>query len=246
MNSLFYHATVRRLITGIVALGIGWFSLAGMAQEAPIAASLRQALTAHGWQVKSLSDGSVILVPPGPTSGAAASTPAVAAEPGVPEELKQRLEAAGWGVERDATGSLILYPPGEISEPAAAKTSPHQEDQVVEMLRQRGWQAHRSADGSLILYPAGAQALVRPTPSAGIAVAPVTDGRISLPVDTWSEAHQIASAWLEQVALTGASIGKIRRILRVYLVSVVEARAPHRLQHQLAIRSEDGRVILLD
>jgi hypothetical protein len=69
---------------------------------------------------------------------------------------------------------------------------------------------------------------------------------ISLPVDQWMEAKALAQAWLYQGDLHGLLVGKIRKVLGIYLISLVEQSPPHLLRHQLAIRATDGKVMLLD
>jgi hypothetical protein len=74
----------------------------------------------------------------------------------------------------------------------------------------------------------------------------VQSGEIVLPVDEWSEARRIAQAWLDVQGTEASAVGKIRKVLRVYLVSIVEAKAPYGLRHQIAIRTRDGKVVPLD
>jgi len=92
-----------------------------------------------------------------------------------------------------------------------------------------------ATDGSVTLYPPASSKVGAPsetaakgavrssgTPCAGVAV----DAGVSLPVNTWTEAHQVALAWLRQRGERGVSVGRIRHVLRLYLVSIVEKDWP--------------------
>ncbi|MES9958566.1 MAG: hypothetical protein ABW086_16095 [Sedimenticola sp.] len=59
-------------------------------------------------------------------------------------------------------------------------------------------------------------------------------------IDSWSKAHTIASAWLKLSNLSGQSVGRIRKINRIYVISIVDEQPPHNLQNQLIIRATDG------
>jgi hypothetical protein len=72
------------------------------------------------------------------------------------------------------------------------------------------------------------------------------NANFELPIDDWAEANSIANAWLKSADNKTLAIGKIRKILRVYLVSIVTNEAPFVLQHQIAIRQSDGHVIVLN
>ena len=112
------------------------------------------------------------------------------------------------------------------------------------------WRIEKQDDGSLRFHP-----LAKASGSSAPAAQAITLGRcegieiqhaaISLPVDQWSEAKALAQGWLSSAGLQGLLVGRIRRVLGVYLVSLVEGVPPHLLKHQLAIRASDGRVILL-
>ncbi|NOQ80621.1 MAG: hypothetical protein GQ546_14630, partial [Gammaproteobacteria bacterium] len=69
---------------------------------------------------------------------------------------------------------------------------------------------------------------------------------IDLPVNTWQEAHDIAQGWLQDNSIGNAAVGKIRKIINVYIISIVTNKSPHTLMHQVAIRSNDGAVLLLN
>jgi hypothetical protein len=67
-----------------------------------------------------------------------------------------------------------------------------------------------------------------------------------LPIDQWTEANEIAKEWVVSIGEKGLTVGMIRKILRVYLVSIVQDVKPYALQHQIAIRQSDGHVIVLN
>ena len=69
---------------------------------------------------------------------------------------------------------------------------------------------------------------------------------IALPVNSWQEAYDISSAWLASQSEFDATVGRIRKILRVYVVSIVTAEEPYTLLQQIAIRTSDGAVIVLN
>lgn len=74
---------------------------------------------------------------------------------------------------------------------------------------------------------------------------PVATGGLTPPVDTKGEAAALAKAWLEQSGETGLTVGAVRRIHQVFLVSIVTEDRPHQLRNQLAIRMEDGLLVPL-
>ena len=70
--------------------------------------------------------------------------------------------------------------------------------------------------------------------------------QVALPVDGWAEVRAVAQSWLDSVNDPTLRLGKARRIFRVYLVSIVDERPPHRLRHQIAVSVEDGRIVVLN
>ena len=164
-------------------------------------------------------------------------------------DFEQALRQAGWKVEKSDDGSLMLFPPAPAAaepahdsppSPAKPDASPLEPAQI-DRLRQAGWKVEKSDDGGLMLFPPRQNASrLRPCPGE------TTDATIDLPVDGWQEARNIAQAWLRRFGPADATVGRIRKVLKVYLVSIVGRRPPHRLHHQLAIRARDGAVILLE
>lgn len=224
------------------------------------AQSLRQALEAQGWEATETPEGTVLRRPAtttdsGPEQGAPANAPPASAA-----DFEGTLRESGWRVEQTDDGGLLLYPPHrspaadqgaeEAAEPPAADTG-----------GLRHWNVRRTHDGGWIFVPASRSAEnaghnassqatpsppatgTRDTPCVGIAL---PRARVRLPVDTWSEAHRLGEAWIQEAGLKEAAVGRIREILRVYLVSIVTRKPPHRLLHQIAVRRADGHVIVLD
>lgn len=228
--------------------------------------ALQEALQGAGWDVESLADGSVELrrVPTPPEDELAGDTDTARDEPAaeVAESVAwDRLRESGWRVEKAADGSTLLYPPAtEVGATAAATTDIEAAETTSaksfdDYLRERGWRVERAADGSLLLYPrisqprpvqprAAANAVVEPCP--GVLLAPVLNGEIELPIDRGRQARAIAESWVKSVATPGLLVGKIRRFSRVFVVKIMDVNPPHRLRHQIAISSDDGRVIVLN
>ena len=242
---------------------IGLLLVAGNAVggEGPSGGFLR-ALETAGWEAQRLPDGAVELrttrrdAAEEPTRAEPTDARPERDAPESPTQLWERLRGSGWRVEVAPDGSTLLYPPvtGEDASAAADEqpAEPPSEPQMTldDLLSQRGWRVERTADGSLLLYPRGEGAVAEqkspPMPCQGHVPAPVSAGELELPVDVWSEAKIIADAWLSSVDGAGLTVGRIRRIFRVFLVSIVDARPPHELRHQIAINAEDGRVVVLN
>ncbi len=259
----------------ILALGlIGVCAETASAELYPNQSALDQAFHKAGWDAEWLADGSVNLRPtPTPADAPVDSlrpTPALADAPGDSaaqspaangEQQKwDRLRAMGWRVEKSPDGSTLLYPPGEDgpaqkpSQARAATGAPATAPQpkLEDLLRARNWRVERAKDGSLLLYPQARKeggewsgaAKVEPCP--GVVPTPANDVNIELPVDQWAEAKLIAQAWIDRFGGPGLAVGKIRKVLRVYVVSVVETAPPFRLRHQIVVNAQDARTIVLN
>lgn len=252
---------------GLWCSGILSPALVQGAEPAAGAQSFADALMAAGWEVEVLADGTFQLTPAAKTP-----SPAEAAEPqgsAVPEsrptvEPAERpgwsvLSNFGWRVENRPDGSTLLFPPPAASsrEPQAPPEPQAKEPPAVQaelahdldaLLAERGWRVQRDVDGSLRLHPllAAREVPVGLEPSAGSIPAAVRDAKISLPVDSWEKARATALSWLESVGDPALQLGKIRRIHRLYLVSIIGAEPPHRLLHQIAVGVDDGRVVVLN
>lgn len=129
-------------------------------------------------------------------------------------------------------------------------------DLLEKMLQARGWSTSRNKAGNLLLYPASPEKQTQsPSPKKqkkglNVLVGSCEYGetklnmgeKISLPVDRWAEAREISLAWLAQSKEEG-EIGRIRKVNRLYIVSIVAEGAPRTLLKQLIIHSLDGQVI---
>lgn len=199
---------------------------------------LASQLEAAGWKVTRESNGDLVVVPP-----------EVKTDMENPwKQIQQQLQGTGWYAEQDADGALILIPPGKSTAPVQTtveNASGSEGDSLQTMqqkLRDAGWQVNEASDGSILLYPPGETASNKVRPCPGVA----SGVNIDLPVDTWQEAFDISRGWLQNQSNLNASVGKIRKIIDVYIVSIVADTAPYTLIHQLAIRSGDGAVIVLN
>lgn len=230
---------------------------------------LQVLLRRRGWVVEMDGQGNTILrraegLPGEPPRGEVVP-PAAPVEPPVPSltRLQQALKARGWRVQRLPDGSLVAGPgvPGGAT-PVPAPRAPSQPpawQALYDTLRERGWHVEREPDGALRLEPSGQRpspAPARPTSPAsspdaaegcpGQELETVGSGEIDLPVDSWKEARALSAAWIASRPGERLAVGKVRKVHRVYLVSIVGAASPHRLRHQIAIRAETGRVVVLN
>ena len=161
------------------------------------------------------------------------------------QELKSKFQAAGWGAEIDPDGSIHLTPPArpyKESTADSAKPDLFSFRDMQQKLKDSGWEIHNNSDGSIFLFP----------PQKNIEhKLPVCMGTkpgvaVSLPVNSWQDAYNIARHWLQQQSVKQAMVGKIRKIFNIYLISIVSDKAPFALKHQIAVRRTDGHVLLLD
>lgn len=200
--------------------------------------SLQRKLREKGWQVSRDQDGALLLYPSGP-SVAAESSDTQEQEADRLDDLRALLTASGWKVEKQAQGDLLLYPgsSGTTAKPGTGTLKIEQTNVVgvKNALDKAGWRTEQREDGSLILYPRadGAQKTEDP----------VAAGKVTLPVDTWKEARRIARYWIKQQGDDTLSMGKIRKVNWIYLVSIVDKHPPYELKNQLVIRSGDGSVV---
>ena len=212
--------------------------------DTALADSLADSLEAQGWHARRDSHGNILYTRERPL-------------PDVPRShrnaaLKTALEAKGWKVRWDADDNMILRPPmgQHASAPlvsAMAKTASPVTRIVPGM---EYWNIERLPDGSLAFHPKTDSASDVSPPArlpGSCAASRYTADTAKLPVDSWRKAKSIGDAWLADAGIAEtATSGRIRKVLRVYLVSIVTKRSPHRLLHQIAIRSADGSVIVLD
>ncbi len=217
--------------------------------------TLREMLEPHGWSVQQDSEGGVILIPGAAKESASVKLTPIEQSPAFDvETLRSLLSPHGWKVEKDADGGVILLP-GKSKEPSVSfKEESNVEQQDLQRLRlllaPHGWHVDQNQSGDLILIPgAGMQstsiapAHASSSASVGVVLEPIKDGEISLPVDTWTKAHRLASVWVQSIDRNkDLTVGKIREIHRLYVVSVVADAVPYPLKHQLVIRQNDGHV----
>lgn len=227
------------------------------------------ALRAAGWAVDVLNDGSLQLTRAAPVPAVAPSPPVAPAsvvEPGSepapaptmtppglasgqhPQEVDWTpLLHHGWRLEHDRDHATLLFPP-ESGVKSGAETVIETPSDLLSLLGARGWRAQRESDGTLLLSPLGhARGNDSPlAPEPGQVPRAVARGQISLPVDSWEKAKEVAASWLESVDDPNLRLGNVRRIHRVYLINVLGSSPPYPLRHQLAIRVDDGRVLVLD
>lgn len=222
---------VRALITASLLCSTGNVT----AQSSSL--TLEQALKDTGWSVQQEADGSLIL---NPGNSSENNIEGKSTSQDYMLKIQSELQAAGWNVEREADGTLILIPATKSMPEVSQETNPMLDMQ--QKLRETGWVVSTTPDGSMLLYPPEKPVSTRPLPCQGT----LPSAELSLPVDSWQEARDISQSWLDKQAQYQASIGKIRKIFRVYLVSIVSDKAPYSLLQQIAIRSSDGAVIILN
>jgi hypothetical protein len=214
--------------------------------------TLGNKLETAGWKVEHKADGALEFHPR--ETAEEATTQKEAPAPSAADEqwiqMQQQLKAAGWDASREADGSLVLIPPGEPVEAAAPEdvtAAPEkQADSIQTMqtkLRETGWQVTENSDGSIIFYPPKQQHREKGTIHPASGHAPPAD--FDLPVTSWSQARSLTLKWLKQQSPDNLTVGKIREIYYVYLVSILSNSRSDRLKHQIAIRMSDGHIIVL-
>jgi hypothetical protein len=213
-------------------------SMPSDATAAPKSAGF-EVLRDYGWGVKTDADGATLLFPPGAASTVAPVTAPAAdiaeARPARAEmarNLDTLLAERGWRAERDADGSLLLFP--------LRRASP-QAQPVAQALVQTA----PTATTAVAAEHTDTQASASAKRSSGFIPALVTNGQVQLPVDHWKEARAVAQSWLTAVNDPTLTLGKMRKVLNVYLVSVVDSFRRTVLRHQIAISADDGRVIVV-
>ena len=208
--------------------------------------SMSRQLEGSGWNVTRETDGSLILLPGTAVTDRAASAgqSQTTADKDHWPELRSMLEAAGWKAERTSDGSIVLTTPEKTAAPAThvESTNVALDPAMVRELHTAGWKVSEHDDGTVLLHPPGRR-IETGTPDSIWDAAAETE--INLPVDTWKKAHELATSWLTHRSDNELLVGKIRKVLHVYIVSIVGSESPHRLRHQIAIRRDDGRVIVL-
>jgi hypothetical protein len=224
-------------------------------------------LATRGWLLRWDSAGNIYLIPKaaGSAPGSATADSPAPGAPGAAElhRLQELLGPANWRVAQDSAGNILLFPsprgsdalPSHRDVASAASreavVEPHRAqpaadsdrapepgaegprvisfDDARALLATRGWKLEADTAGNWLLTPQG-----EPGPQSA-----------SQPVQKQADALARAEEWLARTGKTGLAVGAVRRIHQVFLVSIVGDSPPHRLQNQLAIRVEDGRVVPL-
>ncbi|MCU7844778.1 MAG: hypothetical protein KZQ93_13155 [Candidatus Thiodiazotropha sp. (ex Monitilora ramsayi)] len=214
--------------------------------------SLRESLLAQGWQEYVAADGSTIFRQPSVTletdnQSHSTELPAI-------RKFGGALQDRGWRVEWDPEGMLILKP--AVAESPATQTAEDvsplsSADVVPDMPGFKYWRIEKDRQGALLFHPLSRLPEEQPLPGTGQSLLGQCAGHqfqldtVTIPVNEWSEAYELAQRWIDESAQGQLQVGRIRKIRRVYLVSLVGNREPYRLIHQLAIRESDGGVVLI-
>ncbi|MEW8605795.1 MAG: hypothetical protein AB2594_13805 [Candidatus Thiodiazotropha sp.] len=234
----------------VLMLSIPLASLAE--QPSTLSDSLRESLLQQGWQEYLAADGSVIYRQPNKQS--VTDNQSATAETANLHRFGDALEDRGWQVEWDDEGMLVLRPGEAGGLPAQGSTQPAKSDSAAlpaDLSGFKYWHIERGEGGALLFHPLKSDPTIQP-PST-VAMEQAAECRIdhfqldsdALPIDEWSEVHDLATKWIDASGEAGLLVGRIRKVQRVYLVSMVGDTEPYRLKHQLAIRESDGGVILL-
>ncbi len=226
-------------------------------QAAPAGASdellrMQGVLATRGWLLRWDSAGNIYLIPKaaGSAPGSATADSPAPGAPGAAElhRLQELLGPANWRVAQDSAGNILLFP-----SPRGSDALPSHRDVASAASREAVVEPHRA-------QPA-ADSDRAPEPGAeGPRVISFDDARALLATRGWKLEADTAGNWLltpqgepgpqsasqpVQKQADALARGAVRRIHQVFLVSIVGDSPPHRLQNQLAIRVEDGRVVPL-
>ncbi|MEW8051636.1 MAG: hypothetical protein AB2792_05840 [Candidatus Thiodiazotropha sp.] len=238
-----------------ISIHLLWLTLsipiAGLAEQGvTLSQSLRESLLLQGWQEYMAADGSVIYRQPVKEPVTDNQSPE-AELPNI-RQFGNALQQRGWQVEWDSEGTLILRPGDTGDAPAQPVTPTVESGSVTLPANLTGfdyWHIERDESGALLFHPVELPS-ANPSKMAE-ASDKMAECRIDyfqldpgvLPLDDWSEVHELTKRWIDTTRESGLQVGRIRRINRVYLVSVVGDIEPYRLKYQLAIRISDGGVI---
>ncbi len=192
---------------------------------------LRDVLTRHGWRVERGPSGDVLLFPtPAPDRAEqGTTTPGNDRQEADTNRLQRLLAPHGWRVARGRDGSLFLYPQGATDIGRVTTTVP--QNAPVPPARPTDVASEVSADA--------------PCPCSGVELAALKNTSIELPLASASSVRLLAQAWLDEQGHQDWAVGRIRDVLKVYLVSIVNERPPHWLRNQLVIRKDDGMLFAL-
>jgi len=240
---------VTRAVVAVSLMFILHPVLAGTPESAG-SSDFQQALKSQGWYVHQAQDGTLTLRPPKETTDSSQSIVGKEKDSNEianqsMEALQKRLESAGWKVRKDNDGSLIFHKPKQSHQESRQALSADLPMGLGGLLENPYWRVQRSADGSLLLFPQESK-VNEQSDQAQITTGVLVEAQFELPIDEWTEAKSIAKAWVESIGETDLAVGKIRKVLRVYLISIVQDETPYALKHQIAIRQSDGHVIVLN
>lgn len=224
----------------------------------PIADSLKEALKEQGWQESVAEDGSVIFRQPTSSEEPVSQSVSVDPPPST-QSLDEMLQQRNWQATWKSDGSLLLEPKKSLEKPpvstpdnvsAVDQPSPSI-DTTPDMAGFEFWRIERGSDGSMLFHPLPEKVVTgaadKDVSSIGACAGQqFSSDEVQLPVDEWSEVKALAQLWIEASASEHVQVGRIRKLFRVYIVSLVSDEAPFSLVHQLAIRSSDGSVIFLE
>jgi len=206
--------------------------------------TLRDRLKERGWDVRLDKDGSLLAYPQSPekTVSAAQVTGQEMQEDKRMDEIQVLLKASGWEALRDSKGDLLLFPQRQQDssvKTTAVTVAPSDLAAAKDLLSSAGWRLQESDKGDLLLYPEQDTVNSKLNSISGLS------SEVKAPVKSSKEAKLRAQSWISKNGDSSMTVGKIRKVNWVYLISIVGKSPPYRLQNQLAVRSHDGRVISL-
>jgi hypothetical protein len=220
---------------------------------------LQQLLRQRGWVIRESPAGTTLQLLIDPPAAASTQPQAVAQPAGSrAEDVYRLLEERGWRVRQDASGDTLLIPVGgsaPSSSDGAAPSVGTGEASMTDFQRaveSTGWRVESAADGSLVMYPPGSSAAKdsakRRATSAdggcpGSMSPSVAEGSVALPITDESVVRQLVREWLAGNYPAGHAVGRLRRINRTYVVSIVDDEPPFQLRNQLIVRTDNGRII---
>lgn len=217
-------------------------------------AALEAALQAYGWLVERQENGDLIVYPPGVRHDSQISD---APSPEVIVHGREERPSPLQSAEPDDSqpGSGAMADPESGTKPVLGVATPEtlalaiaadDLDTLQNVAELRGWTTQRSPDGSLLLYPPGAlSAPLGTTPcQTGMTRITAAEGQY-LDVGSEAQALELAQAWLLEQGLAELTVGRVRQVNRLYLVSIVTAQSPYFLRQQLVINAADGCLLAI-
>ncbi|MFK5895103.1 MAG: hypothetical protein QM504_17965 [Pseudomonadota bacterium] len=219
------------------------------------ASGFEQALTDTGWSVQKNAQGDIILnVPKQPHQTKLKNSIDIT-------KLADELAKGGWKVQQKEDGSLVFFTPEPLQKSKENSNNYLDCSNQVETYKKAVKHIRKNPDCSsqIEAYKKSVKSSSEVSDCSSqieaykksfnnplqvcSGIVPSID--ISMPVDTWQKAHDISKDWLTNQSIKQATVGKIRQIFNVYLVSIVEEKEPFALLHQIAIKAKNGNVITL-